>query len=467
MFFRLFRFLSPHHVPAMCRPSYTRELVTSATLPVGISMVEGAVVGVMAAKIFGASEAQVATITAAGMFANLTSLLWARLTRGLRKIPSIAAMTAGVAACVAAIAALPTTGWGASALVALVIVSRCLIVGMITVRSTVWRQNYPRNLRGRITGNLALMVNTLLFAAPMAAGLVLDAHPQGFRWIYLLSAAVSLMGVASFLGIRLRGEPALLEFERSPGVTPTRHGDVVGIYEYDQRQAEPRVGMFAVLMRDRLFRRYMLWQFFAGVSNMMVEPVLIYMAAKETQSLAGGFFLGLMLTHGIPTLLMVLTLPLWARRLDAIQIAQFRVEQAWLWTASQLIIWIGAVWAGPTWWTIGMLGLGRFVLGIARGAGTLAWNLGHNDFASREMVTVYMGIHVTLTGVRGAFAPFMGMMLFGGWAADGWFARHIGPCPGLGGHVFFLSAILSAISLWGFWTLKHQLHRSGRTMVED
>ena len=41
-------------------------------------------------------------------------------------------------------------------------------------------------------------------------------------------------------------------------------------------------------------------------------------------------------------------------------------------------------------------------------AGSLGWNLGHNDFAPRGEETRYMALHVTLTGMRGLVAPPLG-----------------------------------------------------------
>ena len=63
-----------------------------------------------------------------------------------------------------------------------------------------------------------------------------------------------------------------------------------------------------------------------------------------------------------------------------------------------------------------MIALSRVVLGVARGGGMLAWQLGHNDFADRDRVGLYMGVHASLTGLRGALAPFLGMLLYVGWS---------------------------------------------------
>jgi hypothetical protein len=70
------------------------------------------------------------------------------------------------------------------------------------------------------------------------------------------------------------------------------------------------------------------------------------------------------------------------------------------------------------------------------------------------MGAVYMGIHVTLTGVRGAFAPFLGTLLYQG-AALGGAARW----DGLRGWAFILFTGMSVCACWMFWTLYRDIRR--------
>ena len=60
-----------------------------------------------------------------------------------------------------------------------------------------------------------------------------------------------------------------------------------------------------------------------------------------------------------------------------------------------------------------------FVVGIplTMAGGKLAWSLGHLHFAKSAESESYMGIHVSLTGLRGLFAPPLGMWL---WWLIGW-----------------------------------------------
>ena len=64
------------------------------------------------------------------------------------------------------------------------------------------------------------------------------------------------------------------------------------------------------------------------------------------------------------------------------------------------------------------------MLGAAYAGANLGWNLGHNDFASLGRAQHYMGVHVTLTGVRGAIAPPAGILFYEALEA---FQRGCGP----------------------------------------
>ena len=59
-----------------------------------------------------------------------------------------------------------------------------------------------------------------------------------------------------------------------------------------------------------------------------------------------------------------------------------------------------------------MLWIGALLLAFAYAGSNLGWNLGHNDFASVGRAQHYMGVHVTLTGVRGAIGPPAGILIY-------------------------------------------------------
>lgn len=446
----------PRNQPWITRQSYLHELVTALTFPMALAMVEGGVVGVLAKKAFDVPPVLFATIMAAPMFANLTSFVWAFLARGRRKVISINVLQVLLLIVIASIALLPTSAAiGSLLLTAQIVIARCLISGIITIRSTVWRMNYPRHVRAQVTGRLAL-INTLIIAgAPLATYWLLDINADWFRILYPASVLVAMVGVVSFSRVRLRGEKDLLQFEKSPVARPQPHGEPAPIYEYDPEQSAGRSNFWTVLKQDRFYRSYMLWQFVAGVANMAGEVVLIYIIAEMTAGLSGEYLVSIVLTTAVPMALATATMPIWARYFDRVHVAEFRSKQAWFWVAGQASNWLGAALG-----SLPIIAVARVVQGLMRGGGMLAWNLGHNDFANRKMVAVYMGIHVTLTGIRGAIAPFVGMALYTGWANDALAHFGIASIPsfsGIGYHVFLITTGLAIAAELGYSSLARSI----------
>ncbi|MEM6551743.1 MAG: hypothetical protein AAF750_06420 [Planctomycetota bacterium] len=415
------RWFSPSRMPVMARPTYRRELLTTCTLPIAVSLFEGGVFGVLAKRVFGVGDLAFATILAAPFFANATSLLWTRLARGRPKVPFITVMMGLIVGGTAGLALLPTPEPDASGrlvaspalewlVVAYVMGVRSLIAGMVTLRSQVWRNNYRRALRGRITSRLIMLAALILGTAPTVLYRLLDGDPQRFRLVYPLAAALAIVGVWSFSRVRLRGEKSLLKYERDP--THLTHKT-----SQDQPAPARRIGALTILRQDRLFRSYMIYQFIMGLGNLIAEAAVIKLtidlisSGSDTNADSGDFAFGLatFLTVTLPFVCAGLTLPLWARYLDRVHILEFRTRHVVLFAAVQLVYGLAA-----TTGLIVLLALGRVVQGVARGGGMLAWQLGHNDFTDRRLAAVYMGVHVTLTGIRGLLAPFLAIALYEG-----------------------------------------------------
>ena len=438
----------PRNQPWITRQSYTHELISSMTQPLGVSLVEGAVVGVLAKRAFEVSSFQFAFIMAAPAFANLTSFLWARLARGRRKVRFITALQITMQLVIASIALLPTSPPGSMVLVTLVVLTRCLLAGVITLRSVIWRHNYPRRIRAQVTGRLTLVTSLVMTIAPLVGFAMLDRSPKAFRIVYPAATLLASVGAVAFSRVRLRRESELLRYETSSGVRPQPHGAPAAIYEYDPK--EPQPGFWSVLRRDRFYRRYLLFQFVLGGSAMMGETVTIYLVVDMAKDLGYGYLTTIAMTMAIPMWVATCTLPWWARYLDRVHVVRFRAIHSGLFWLTHLIVWLGAMRH-----SLLLIALARVISGVVSGGSVLAWNLGHNDFADRRMVALYMGINATLTGVRGAIFPFLSMLLFIGWAplrVDGiaWQVPHF---DGIGPHIFVVTAVMALCSSIGFRVL--------------
>jgi hypothetical protein len=420
--------------------SYQRERATQLALPVATALMEGGFIGVIADKVYQVHPAVLALITAAPMFGLLSSFLWAQLALGRRKVPLITSLMLLFVAAAAAIALLPEGRVGGWLLVASMITARLVLGGIITIRSLVWTFNYPRQTRARVISRLQFLSILTMTATSLAAGVFLDASAESFRTVYAVGAALAALGVLSFSRVRIIDEPAQLAREQRE---PAKSVDL----------AKASGSAWRVLREDPNYARYQVCQFLIGVPNMMIEAPLIYLVSHELQA---DYTTSIALTLAIPLGVSLLTLPLWAGYLDRVHIAEFRARHSWIWVLAQAVTWVGAVRGSLLW-----VGLGRLLLGAGRGGGALAWQLGHNDFARPENVGLYMGVHVTLTGIRGAFAPFMGMLLYVGWdpAVLPGLGLRLPGFGGIGGHAIGVACIIATLGSLGYGQLHRQISR--------
>ena len=408
--------------------SFQREQLCEFTLPLATSLMEGGFVAVVAAKTFDAEPWVIAVISAAPMFGNLSSFFWNQVASGRPKVPLVVALQSLVLLCVAAVALSPQSRNGAFILLASMVLSRVLIAGIVTARSVAWSLNYERALRARATGRLQAITSLMVVVTTGVGGLVLDHRPENFRWLYGAGAVLGSLGVWSFWGVSVLGEQRQRVLERR-----------------GTRDRAGRNSFFAILRGDRRYARYQLYQFIAGVASMMLEPPLVYLVSKE---IGASYVASVTIVLLIPFLIMLATIPWWARYLDRVHVAEFRARQNSWWIVGIVLMFVGA-WRLSLWW----LAAGRLLTSIVNGGGSLAWQLGHNDFAPREQLSAYMAVHVTLTGVRGAFAPFLGMALYLGWDAKG----YVPGSTGLGAWLFLVSAALGVLAWRGFEALRREI----------
>jgi MFS family permease len=413
--------------------SFRHERAADATLPVCYALMEGGFVGVIADKVYDAHPAWIALATAAPMFGNLSSVWWARLAERVRVVPLLLVLQAALVLCVAGVALLPGTPLGGALLMTLLVLARLAIGAVVTVRSVVWTRNYPRAVRARITSRLTILAQGVMAGTAALAGVVLDRQESALPWLYAAGAVIGLVGVWGYAGVRLRDD------------APSVAVGAAGI-------RSPRLSSWRVLREDPLYARYLAWQFLLGISNMMVEPAVVYAVSRE---MGAGYGTSVVLIVVLPTVLSVGTLPLWAGWVDRMHAAEFRSKHSWLWVVGQAVMGIGAL-LGSLFW----IGAGRVVYGVARGGGGLAWQLGHNDFARPDRAGLYMGIHATLTGLRGTFAPFLGMLLYvgaGAMALPGDFS--LPAVPALGGWLMILASALALVATLGFTSLRRTVER--------
>ena len=153
----------------------------------------------------------------------------------------------------------------------------------------------------------------------------------------------------------------------------------------------------------------MFWMGLFGAGNLMLIAQLVVIFAEQLQLSSG---VQIALLSVVPLVTLPLFMPWWARLFDGSHVVVYRARQGWALVVATMIMCLATF----TGW-LPLLWIGAIVLGAAYAGANLGWNLGHNDFASIGRAQHYMGVHVTLTGVRGAIAPPLGMLFYQGLEA--------------------------------------------------
>jgi hypothetical protein len=187
----------------------------------------------------------------------------------------------------------------------------------------------------------------------------------------------------------------------------------------------------------------------------MTATMVIYIIEEMTRDMANGYTWSMIIGTALPFIVGTMCIQFWARFLDNTHIAKFRVYHTIVF-ATNIFLVFWATMFGLLW----LLAVSQLVRGVANGGAMLAWQLGHNDFADRRQVMTYIGVHATLTGVRGATAPFLGMLLYEGWGESGF--DWLPTFHGIGPYTFVVALAMQAIALVGFIRLYNRMKTANR-----
>jgi len=415
-------------LPFLTRRNYLYEFRHLLSWSVLAGLVEGQFASVIVSKTFHGGPLLIAIASASPFAAYVFSLAWGMLCVGRRKIGLSVRFGVGMAIFAAMSALVPATPSAAGWFVAQIAVAQVLLAGVITVRSAIWRSNYPVEVRGQITARLQALRSVVGIVTVQTAAALCDQHPAAFRFVFPVAAMFGVIGVLLLRQVRIRGEQS--ELRRARAAQEARGPRSGTIVRYRLRElASPITAfgqMFRILRGDRQFSQYCIAQSLQGAANLMTIPVVVAVVTRDLEPDGErAFWISTGLIVALPILAVLGSLSRWGRLFDGIGVLRFRVVNVVGWTAAILFGMFGtlvtgdALRIGPLYLPIAVVlfALRGLLHGVSQGGGALAWNLGHLHFAKPDEAEVYMGIHVFLAGVRGLIAPLAGMWL---WTTIGW-----------------------------------------------
>ena len=409
---------------ALAEGIFRREIVPWGLLGLALGLVEGATAAVLVKQHFSgvappfAVNLAVALVSGAPAFSNVLSFVWANVAHGRARVQLIVALQAAFALLVGCVSFASRAAGGLVVTVLSVIAARVLWAGILTVRAAVWSANYPRNVLARITGRLVIVNSIAVACSAALVGWALEAHAVDARWLYGGGALAGLLGAWLYRAMRVRREFRLLAEEAASGA-----------------RSEPfSLRMLTrILKDDPTYREYMLWMGVFGGGTLMLTAQLVLLFSERLH-LSSGTQIGMLAV--VPLITQPVFLPWWARLFDGSHIVRYRSRQGWA-----IVLASAAMCAGVFSAWLPLLWLGAVLLGAAQAGANLGWNLGHNDFASVGRAQHYMGVHVTLTGLRGGVAPPIGVLAYMGLEAS-----H----PGAGEFALLLPLAMTLAGALGF-----------------
>jgi hypothetical protein len=284
---------------------------------------------------------------------------------------------------------MPLATHGLLLTVASILVARMLWAGVLTVRSSIWIANYPRNVLARVTGRI-VVGSSLTVALTAATTALLIQRPRfDSRWLYAAASLCGLLAAWLYRAARVRREYQLLLAENEAAA----RSDVFSLR-----------ALLTILREDPSYREYMLWMGLYGGGSLMLTSQLVVILTDQL-AVPGATQIALLAV--VPLAALPLFVPMWARMFDRTHVIEYRARQAWVLVAAVALFCLAVL----TGW-LPLLWLGALVLAVASAGANLGWNLGHNDFASPGRAQHYMGVNVTLTGLRGMLAPPVGIAAY-------------------------------------------------------
>lgn len=420
--------LKLRELPYLCRRNYLCEFRHILPWSVLAGLLEGSFGGVVVSRTFGGSDALIAIAVATPMASYLFSLYWGMLCLGRPKIRLITLFALGTALLAGTVAVIPRSPAGVYWYIAQMAAAQVMLAGVVTIRPAVWKANYPFHIRGRITARIQGARVVVSTCATLLAARAFDRDAGAYAYVYPIAAACGLAAVLLLRRIRVRGEGRELRRWR-PAPDHGGAGDpLMEPYSLTALLSPGRAlaQMVTVLRQDRRYALYMLGQFCLGVSNILPRGVVVVLLTRELPMWSGRiFWVTVVLTEVLPKLMLLGSLRTWGKHFDTLGVVRFRVVNSVFWATATALGLAGTLClaqgsAGePLFLPLSVMVFAAYALvhGIGQGGGTLAWHIGHLHFAAPERAEVYMGIHVTLTGIRGLAAPLVGVWL---WNTAGW-----------------------------------------------
>ncbi|MBN2788929.1 MAG: MFS transporter [Candidatus Delongbacteria bacterium] len=265
---------------------------------------------------------------------------------------------------------------------------------MMPLMNMILRQSYSEKNFGDIYSRVATINKLTVVATVFIIGSLLDFDNYSFRYIYPVTAILSIIGGYIFLRIPYRDKPA----ENKTTMMKSLAGSISS--------------MTSVIKQNKPYRDFEVGFMFYGLSFMIAWPVMtiFFEDVLHLNYSSVAFY------KNQATLLSLIILPFMGRYIGKTDPRKFAI-----FTFLSLMLFL--IFLGITeYWSANFnlmnmtfyysLLIAHTFLAVFFAMMLLLWNIGSAYFCINDDVSTYQSIHITLTGVRGAFAPLIGVGIY-------------------------------------------------------
>jgi hypothetical protein len=251
--------------------------------------------------------------------------------------------------------------------------------GSMPIWLELFKNHLPNHTHSKLfaLGNTFEYLGTTIF--PIVIGMVLDANPNSWRWLFPVTA---LIGISSTL--------CLL---RLPNAAPQIKPKSLSL---------PWKNSLTLIKTRSDFRNYLVGFMLGGAGLMIIQPVLPIFFVDDLQFSYTEMMIAITVCKGIG---FAAASPLCVALFKRLPIHVFSCLVALLAACFPLLL-FGAKWA---YW---LVYLAYLSYGMMQSGSELSWNLSSVTFSKKEESLSFSETNILAVGVRGCFIPFMGNFLF-------------------------------------------------------
>jgi len=283
---------------------------------------------------------------------------------------------------------------------------------VMPAQNNIFQNNYPAHLRGRLFGSAMAAATLVTMPFVYFSGWLLEMNEDAYKILFVIGGVMGFLSVMILRRIRIRHRPIdegeTCEIPIYAGYA--EHPRYLQLMMSVQRlTVKPVVEMIALFRKKRTFALFEGAFMVYGFGFLVILPAIpkwldevVHMPYDDIS----------VARTVIPSVLMILLSATMGRLMEKSNPMKFCAYVNALMVLFPILIvtlpMTVIVFSQPV--NVGVY-TGFFIFGLGIVGINIAWNLSSIYFAGKDEVSLYMGAHVTLVGVRGLTAPLLGYLV--------------------------------------------------------